>query len=117
VRVGDGADRLAHAGLVGQLVDAFLPDHGAVHVGQQHLLFPPFAGLGDHVHAFGLQAVPDRGEVLRQFRHLELRRVVGVEPDGIAPPIALRRLVTSAGSRYIAGFVISVTVNIGSPAW
>jgi adenine/guanine phosphoribosyltransferase-like PRPP-binding protein len=46
--------------------------------------FPPGAGLRDHVHAFGLQAVPDRREVFRQFRHLELRRVVGVEPDGIA---------------------------------
>ena len=32
---------------IGQLVNAFLPDHGAVHIGEQHLLSPSGAGL-DH---------------------------------------------------------------------
>ena len=44
----DRADMIAHARHLGQLVDAFLLDHGAVHVGQQHLLAPSL--VGDEVH-------------------------------------------------------------------
>ena len=37
---GDGGDMRLEAGEIGQLVDAFLADHGGIHVGQQKLLAP-----------------------------------------------------------------------------
>ena len=33
------------AGEVRQLVDAFLPDHGGIHVGEEQILAPAFVGL------------------------------------------------------------------------
>jgi len=37
---GDGGDVRFQAGEIGQLVDAFLADHGGIHVGQKKLLAP-----------------------------------------------------------------------------
>jgi hypothetical protein len=95
-----------------KLVDAFLPDHGAVHVGQQHLLAPPFGGLGHHVHALGLQAVPDAVRFFGSRATSNSAAWLGSSQTASPPPIAFRRFETSAGSRYIAGLVMSVTVNI-----
>ncbi len=37
---GDPGDMGFQAGKIGQFVDAFLPDHGGIHVGQKKLLAP-----------------------------------------------------------------------------
>ncbi len=37
---GNARDEIAKSGHVGQFVDAFLLDHGGIHVGDQHLLAP-----------------------------------------------------------------------------
>ena len=44
----------------GQLVNAFLPDHRAVHIGQQHPFGTALGRLDDQVNARILQVLPDR---------------------------------------------------------
>ena len=46
---GDRSDMRLEAGEVGQFVDAFLADHGGIHVGQQKLLAPVGLRLHDNV--------------------------------------------------------------------
>src|ERR1700743_2468974 len=47
--LGDGSDMCLEADIVGEFVDAFLTDHGGIHVGQQKLLAPERLGLHDNV--------------------------------------------------------------------
>ncbi len=57
----------------GEFVDAFLPDHGGIHVGEEQRLAPGRVGLDDDV---------DRG--LRHARHgfgFELARIVGFREE------------------------------------
>ena len=46
---GDGGDMRLQAGEIGQFVDAFLADHGGIHVGQKKLLAPGRDRLHDNV--------------------------------------------------------------------
>ena len=46
---GNGGDMRLQAGEVGQLVDAFLADHGGIHVGEKKLLAPGCPRLHDNV--------------------------------------------------------------------
>ena len=61
-----------HAGEIGEFVDAFLADHGGIHVGQKKLLAPGRARLHDNVDgqiaARLAQAVFDGAEVLAAFK-------------------------------------------------
>ena len=47
--LGDPGDMGLEAGEIGQFVDAFLADHGGIHVGQKKLLAPESPGLHDNV--------------------------------------------------------------------
>ena len=49
--LGDGGDARLLTDQVGQLVDAFLADHGRVHVGERQLLAPAHCALPDHIDA------------------------------------------------------------------
>ena len=66
---GDGGDMRLQAGEIGQFVDAFLADHGGIHVGQKKLLAPGRDRLHDNVDrqvaARLLQAGFDRLDVVR----------------------------------------------------
>jgi hypothetical protein len=88
---GDVGHVGAHPGLVGQLVDAFLPDNRGIHVGYQQAL--P-ASLGGHHHEVDperLQLFPDLPAVLRHLGEGEFRRLAGGEPaQGPAAPGALQ---------------------------
>ncbi len=61
--LGDGRDMLLQADEVGELVDAFLADHGGVHVGEEQLLAAPGGRLdGDvegHARQRGAQLIGD----------------------------------------------------------
>ena len=46
---GDGGDMGLQPGKIGQLVDAFLADHGGIHVGQKKLLAPERPRLHDNI--------------------------------------------------------------------
>ncbi len=46
---GNGGDMRLHAGEIGELVDAFLADHGGIHVGEKKLLAPDRLRLHDNV--------------------------------------------------------------------
>ena len=46
---GDGGDMRLQPGKIGQLVDAFLADHGGIHVGEKKLFAPERGGLHDNV--------------------------------------------------------------------
>ncbi len=65
---GDGGDMRADARLGGQFVDAFLPDHGRIHVGDQQALAAVLGGLDDKVEAERLQICPDVPAVRRDRR-------------------------------------------------
>ena len=47
--LGNGGDMRLQAGEIRQFVDAFLPDHGGIHVGQKKLLAPESPRLHDNV--------------------------------------------------------------------
>ena len=47
--LGDGRDMRLEPGEVGELVDAFLADHGGIHVGEEQFLAPAVCGLNHHV--------------------------------------------------------------------
>ena len=76
----------------GQLVDAFLPDHGAVHIGQQQTLAPPLGRLHRHVDAHALQILPDLPAVFGHLGHAELGRDAQIQPARFtaAPGVAQR---------------------------
>ena len=65
---GDFSDMRLQPGEIGQFVDAFLADHGGIHVGEKKLLAPERRRLHDNVDrqvAAGLaQAVFDRPDVI-----------------------------------------------------
>ncbi len=88
----DRAHMIAHARHLGQLVNAFLTDHGAVHVGQQHPLGAAFGGLHHQIDARALQLLPDVPAVAGYLGHVELRRLIRRKPAQIAatPGIAQR---------------------------
>ena len=87
---GDVLHPFAHPGLIGQFVDAFLLDHGAVHVGQKHPFAAAFCGLHHEVDALGLQALPHVPPVCGDLLQGKLCRDIGRKPLGIpaAPCIA-----------------------------
>jgi hypothetical protein len=47
--LGDGRDMILEADEIGELVDAFLADHGGIHVGEEQALHAPRGGLHDDV--------------------------------------------------------------------
>ena len=65
---GDGGDMGLQPGEIRQFVDAFLADHGGIHVGQKKLLAPVDPGLHDNVDrqvaARLAEAFDDGGDVL-----------------------------------------------------
>ncbi len=81
---GDGRDVRTDARLGGQLVNAFLGDHGGIHIGQQQPLASAGRGLNRKVNAHALQAVPHIPEVRRFRGKRKLRRHARGEPARIA---------------------------------
>jgi len=49
----------ADASFGGQFIDAFLFDHGRVHIGEQHFLLPPCLWLDHQINPLALQVFPD----------------------------------------------------------
>ena len=69
--LGDGRDLLLQSGIVGQFVEAFLADHGRIHVGEQQRLAPINRGLHHDVDGHAeraAQAVGQRALVGTRFR-------------------------------------------------
>ena len=60
-RLGDGGDAVLDADLGGEFVDAFLPDHGRIHVGDQKPLAPVRVGKDGDVDRLVLDELADRG--------------------------------------------------------
>ena len=49
--LGDRGNLRLDPGIIGQFVEAFLPDHGRIHVGDEQFLLAIIGGLDDHVDA------------------------------------------------------------------
>lgn len=81
---GDGRDAFADPREIGQLVDAFLIDHRAVHIGQQDGFAAPQRGLDHQIEALGLQFGPDVPEVRRLGFDRKLGRDAGGKRDDVA---------------------------------
>ena len=73
----------ANTRLGGQFINAFLADHGRIHIRQQHFLAPPLLGLQNHIHTFGLKAGPDVFEIGWRLRNGEFCCRVWVQPHCI----------------------------------
>ena len=50
--LGDVSNLRLYPGIVSQLVDAFLPNHGRIHVRHQQLLVARSGWMGDHIDFF-----------------------------------------------------------------
>jgi hypothetical protein len=81
----NGCDPRPHPGSIGQLVDALLFDHRAVHIGQQHPLGPAFRPLDDLIEPLILQALPHLPAVPRHHGQRKLRRHTPRQPDHRPP--------------------------------
>jgi hypothetical protein len=116
---GDGGDARADAGDIGQLVNAFLLDHGRIHVGQQHRLAPAGGRLDDKVEALRLQDFPDRPEIGGLGSSGNSAAMPGFSQITWPPCHWPRRSSTSAGVRSARlGAARMVTVNMGaSDGW
>ena len=78
--LGDRRDAIFQAGIVGQFVDAFLADHGGIHVGDSSFLRRPVLRLHDDIDRLVADDVAQiAGEVLAGERVLRRRglRVLG----------------------------------------
>ena len=64
-----------------QLVNAFLLDHGGIHVGDQHLLAPAFAGY--HIGVYG----PAADDIACQIKGLRRGRLEDIAGDPVAQPV------------------------------
>ena len=74
---GDGGDMILDADLVGQFVDAFLVDHGRIHVGDQDFLFAAGRLLNDDVERFGCKHIAKDGFRLFTAHPVRQREVAG----------------------------------------
>lgn len=76
--LGDGGDMRLHTGKVGKFVDAFLADHGGIHVGEKKLLASRRLRLHDNVNrqiaVRFAQAVLDGADVLAAFFEGDIHR-------------------------------------------
>src|SRR5262249_31979625 len=89
--LGDGGDPILQSDLVGELVDAFLADHGGIHVGEEKPLAPMGQWLHHHVDRLGSK----RGsQPLGQYPSIDrrvgceanVRRGTGREPRRFGVP-------------------------------
>ena len=89
---GDRRHRLAEAGDIGEFVQAFLLDHGRIHVRQQHRLAPPRGRHDGEVEAAFLPVRPDPVEVGGHRVHGKLGRDPVRQPQRVtAVPARLQR--------------------------
>ncbi len=58
---GDFRDHVLQADEIGQFIDAFLADHGGIHVGEQQLLAPVLQRLDKNIDRRGAKAKPQHG--------------------------------------------------------
>jgi len=77
---GDGGHMGLHADEIGELIDAFLPDHGGIHVGEDEAAATVCGALGHHVHPRLRQNLTDA--LSRSRQKAALKRAVLVEPGG-----------------------------------
>ena len=92
----------ADAGFLGQLVDAFLLDHGAVHIRQQHFLATVFGRLDDEVGRAFLEVVPHLPAVAGDGLHREFGGLVGGEPLRVAAAPRVAQAVDERGLKRTA---------------
>ena len=69
---GDGGDMRLQPGEIGQFVDAFLADHGGIHVGQKKLLAPGDLRLHDNVDR---QIAARLAQAVRRWRAMSSARL------------------------------------------
>ena len=93
---------VAHADRVGQFVDAFLPDHGAVHVGQQHFLAPPACRLHHQIKAKRLQILPDLPTIIGDHVQVEFSRFARRQPARLAPAPGIAQGLDGGGVQIAA---------------
>lgn len=90
---------------IGQLVDAFLPDHGGIHVREEQALAPPGRKLHHHIHRRAIKGGADLilqavdGDVGGRVE-MDLARHVGIKSDGLVRPGQNR----AGGSHHLAGY-------------
>ena len=70
----DLGDAVSDAGFGGKFIDAFLIDHGGIHIGDQKLLSTTRSRKAVHVHAHVRKLGPDFGKVSRSLFNQELGR-------------------------------------------
>ncbi len=88
---GDGGDLSLDAHRIGELVDAFLLDHGRIHVGDQQPLAAIGEGQEGHVDGPSRRERSRHGGGIRRFRLDDLGGNALVEPVDLAAGFALHR--------------------------
>ncbi len=80
--LGDLGDPALDAGIIGELVDAFLADHGGIHVGDEKFLAPIVLRLDDDVDRFAADDVAQiAGHIFEQRRHFAGLGILDQEGD------------------------------------
>ena len=115
--LGDPRDLVLEAGIIGELVDAFLADDGRIHVGDEQPLPARLLRLDDDVDALEAVERPARG--LRFAGEAQVRRIALVDPAAETPPSGSSsrskpsaRSINLSSSRPAA---ISVAIPMPSP--
>ena len=90
-------------GLGGQFIDAFLADHGGIHIGDQQPAAAPRFGLDREIDPRGLQRRPAVPEVGRFRLEREFRRHAGIEPGGLGAVPGAAQAFQRGGGEVAAG--------------
>lgn len=79
---GDFRHHVLEPDEIGQFIDAFLADHGRIHIGEQQLLAPPFQRLDENIDRRGAKAKPQHGRRGAAVGRVGERAVVAIAMGG-----------------------------------
>ena len=105
-------------GFLGEFVDAFLLDHGAVHVGQKHLLAPSFGGQNTRSTPMP-RNFARVGSVAGQDGEGNSAASSGAQPGRVAPAPGVAKDCRQGRDQARRGAAISVAMNMeaGFRSW
>ena len=112
---GDGGDMRLEADEIGQFVDAFLADHGGIHVGDQQLLAPMRHRLHHDVE-FAVQCVAQLSASLRGSVRCRCEGDVGRDPGraiavlGIGSSVRARKLFVGKARSFGSAMKVATCV-------
>ena len=100
---GDLRHLITNAGFHGELVNAFLLNHGAIHIGQQHFLASPRAGLHHQINSQLLHLLPHLPERIGLLQAFKLHGLAWCQPSEVpAAPGVAQRLRQCVGDGRLA---------------